>query len=131
VAARCVFAHPGGLQLPVVVVASGIYAQAAQRQSGHEYRPRGYEPSQPSGWSYLDLRAEVNGRDGEMQPFSATSGSSDEKYVQEANYWIDELPADGVLRLVTTWSQIGLAPSAVVVTFDGLSEAVLHAIPLT
>lgn len=130
VGVRCVFGHPTGLHLPTVIVASGVHAQAAQRQSGHQYLPTGYQPSEPPGWSYLELRAELNGRSGEMQPFASTSSSNEDSYYQEANYWIEELPADGVLRLSVAWPRVGLDPSTVVVTMQGLPEAVRGAIPL-
>jgi hypothetical protein len=130
VAARCVFAHPGGLHLPIVMIASGVHAEAAQRQSGHEHRLPGHEPSPSPGWSYLELRAEVNGRAGELLAFAATSASGEDRYVQEGDYWIEELPADGTLRLTAAWPQVGLPPSATTLTLAGLPEAARQAISL-
>jgi hypothetical protein len=130
VGVRCVFAHPTGLHLPVVMIASGVYAEAAQRQSGQAHRPRGYEPSDPPGWSWLELWGEVNGEMGEMQPFSANSSSNQDRYVQESNYWVGELPDDDVLRLTVAWPRIGLGESVTVLRFDRLQQAAAGAIPL-
>ena len=108
---RCVFAHQTGLHLPLVVLATGVHAEAAGRQTGQPAAPPGYRPSDPPGWSHLQVSGEVNGRVGEMEPFSASRSSSLDRYTEQAEYWIGELPGDGVLRLTVGWPRIGLDPA--------------------
>jgi hypothetical protein len=93
---RCVFAHRSGLHLPLVVLAVGVHAEAAGRQTGQPAAPPHYRPSDPPGWSRLQVWGEVNDRVGEMEPFSASCSSSLDRYTEQADYWIGELPADGV-----------------------------------
>ncbi len=115
---RCVFAHPTGLHVPLVVLARAIHAEAAGRQTGHQPAPSGYRPSDPPGWSQLELVGQVNGRTGEMSPFSATRSSSLDRYTEQAEYWIGELPRDGVLRLTVAWPRLGLASATTTLRLD-------------
>ncbi|MDQ1288598.1 MAG: hypothetical protein QG622_2164 [Actinomycetota bacterium] len=126
---RCVFAYPEGLRLPVVVVATGVHAEAAQRQRGYWGSPDG-DLGEPPGSSWLLLDVQVNGKEGEVEPFAEADSTGEDRHVQESEYWIGELPDDGTLRLGAAWPQVGLAPSAVTLALPGLREAAATAIPL-
>lgn len=105
---RCVFAHPTGLHLPLVVLANGVHAEAAARQSGHPPAPPGYRPSDPPKRSHLQVLGELNARVAELLPFETTCSSGLDRYHEQAGYWIGEHPRDGVLRLTVTWPRVGL-----------------------
>jgi len=115
---RCVFAHPTGLHLPLVVLANAIHAEAAARQTGQSPAPPGYQPSDPPDWSQLEVVGELNGRVGEMLPFSATRSSGLDRYTEQAEYWIGELPRDGILRLTVAWPRIGLDSTTTTLQVD-------------
>jgi len=127
---RCVFAHRAGLHLPLVVLACAIHAEAAGRQTGQPPAPPGYRPSDPPGWSQLEVVGELNGRTGEMLPFSATRSGSLDRYTEQAEYWIGELPRDGVLRLTVAWPRIGLDAATTTVRFDPPGQPTTQAITL-
>jgi hypothetical protein len=119
---RCVFAHPGGLQLPLVLRARGVQAEAAARSSslhrhGDPLAPgRAREP-----WSGLLLTVEVNGRSGIADPAHSTASGNDDAFDLEASYWIGELPEDGQVRIDAAWPQAGLGEHSTVLTLGDLS----------
>jgi hypothetical protein len=107
---RCVFAHPTGLHLPLVLLAEGVQAEAAVRHS------RSSEPAGPT------LRAEVDGQDGRADATrSAWTGSTDHFELQ-ADHWIGALPADARLTLVAGWPEAGLAEQRTVLTLAHLDD---------
>lgn len=123
------FAHPTGLRLPVVVVATGVHGEAAQRQRGYWGSPEG-EFGELPGPSWLVLEARLNGVEGEVEPFAETDSCGEDRYTQESEYWLGELPDDETLHLTATWPQVGLASSTVVLSFPGLRKAAATAVPL-
>ncbi|HYN96357.1 MAG TPA: hypothetical protein VES42_21145 [Pilimelia sp.] len=127
---RCVFAHPGGLDLPLVLVAVNVHADAARRQAGPRAAPMGTAAPTSEGWSGLRVWAEAGDRTGEVLPYGGGESASDDRYTQEAGYWIDLLPADGTLRLVVSWPQVGLAEHSTLLRFPNLAEAALATISL-
>ena len=131
VGVRCVFAHPGGLHLPVLLVARGVRGEAAQRQHGIPYEPRGYRPSASLRSSWLQVSARVNGATGSLQAVGEESSSGEDRYHQESQFWIGELPADGELHVTVAWPEIGLPESTTTLRFERLAAAAAGAIPLT
>jgi hypothetical protein len=127
---RCVFAHQTGLHLPLVVLATGVHAEAAGRQTGQPAGPRGHRPSEPPGWSHLQVWGELNGRVGEMEPFSSSCSSGLDRYTEQAEYWIGDLPRDGVLRLNVGWPHIGLDPATTTLQLDPPDQIAAGAITL-
>src|SRR3954464_20401 len=72
---RCVFAHSTGLHLPLVLVARGVHADAAERR----LRRHGDE-----------LRVELGPANGPMVrlgAFATQSAGGDDEYRQESSYW--------------------------------------------
>ena len=130
---RCVFAHPTGLRLLVVVRAVDVQAEAAHRQYGYgELRADvpTVRPGPPATFSFLALRATVNGRSSDLEPYSESSSSSPDHYLQESDYWIGELPEDDLLGLAVSWPATGLAASWVDLVLPGVRELAATAIPL-
>jgi hypothetical protein len=123
---RCVFAHPAGLHLPVVVAASGIYAEAAERRREHhlaEAQDRenaGEEAGvRTDPLRQLSLIVELNGHAGRADPYQAQSSGGPDRYDQTADYWIPELPADGTIGISTSWPEIGLAEHSILLACQG------------
>jgi hypothetical protein len=127
---RCVFAHRTGLHLPLVLLANAVHAEAAARQTGHQPAPPGYRPSEPPGWSHLQVLGELNGRVGEMLPYAATTSGGLDRYTEQAEYWIGELPRDGLLRLTVAWPRIGLSAATTTVQLDPPGQLATGAITL-
>lgn len=120
---RCVFAHPGGLHLPIVVVASGIHAEAARRRqflSAVSAGSRAREPVARDPLRDLTMVVRINGREGRVDAFRGEASASDERFHRQADCWIPELPADGRLTITTSWPEIGLTPVTVDLRCDSL-----------
>lgn len=139
---RCVFAHPSGLRLPVVVLALDVHAEAAWRQ--HGYGGRGRDRTGPGGagpggagpggdpieTSTLSLHAIINGRECRLDPHEEQSQSSLDRYQQESQYWIGELPDDDRLGLRLAWPQVGLPPAVAHLRLPGVRRLAAAAVPL-
>lgn len=95
---RCVFAHPTGLHLPLVLVATGGDADRANRASF---------PSRDSAPTFR-LLAEANGKHGPVDQWRQESQGWDGHFAMRADYWVAELPHDRVLALTVAWPEIGL-----------------------
>lgn len=109
---RCVFAHPTGLHLPVVLVASGRGADLANRASF---------PG-PEGAPTFRLLAEVNGRRGPVHHWRQGSEGGDGRFVMRAAYWVDELPHDRTLALTVAWPEIGLPRTSTTLLLGDLTD---------
>jgi hypothetical protein len=96
---RCVFAHPTGLHLPLVLLARGVHADAANR------RVRGHGD---------EFRLELGSADGaptvRLDAFATQGAGSDDEYRQESSYWHAGLPGDPDLTVTVSWPAIGLPP---------------------
>ena len=124
---RCVFAHPTGLHLPLVLRARGVQAEAAMRRTSR--RERGEVPA-VEPWSGPLLTVEVNGRRGTCDHGRATSSGGQEHYAADAAHWIDELPRDGRLALTLSWPAAGLAEATTVLQLDDLGDLAGRVLPL-
>jgi hypothetical protein len=124
---RCVFAHPGGLQLPFVVRASGVQAQAAGRRTFS--RPRD-EAGAGDAWSGVTLHVEVDGIAGIADAANQESSGSADVFTLESTYWIDRLPRNGPLRLTVAWPQAGLAETTTELQLDDLGGLGDRVVPL-
>jgi hypothetical protein len=120
---RCVFAHPTGLHLPLVLCAEGVQAEAAGRRTGGRDRPddRGPEDTAPDPWSGLLLTVEVDGESRAADPVGQDTSSSADRYDLQANYWIGRLPVDGLLRLSVGWPAAGLTDNSTVLRLGDLT----------
>ncbi|GAB3600402.1 hypothetical protein GCM10027586_02980 [Kineococcus gypseus] len=146
-ALRCVFAHPDGLHLPLVLRADVARAGDLARWSYGTVRrfrsSAGRQQNEEDGalsYSAPELIAHVNGRSGLL----ATTGplhAGDEEgegtgrggahvHGLDASYWIGELPHDGVLELGFAWPQAGLAPTSTTVRLAGLEDLAERVVPL-
>jgi hypothetical protein len=96
---RCVFAHPTGLHLPIVLLARGVHADAANRRMhghGDEFR--------------LELGSADGTTTGPLAAFATQSAGGDDEYRQESAYWHAGLPHDPDLTVTVSWAAIGLPP---------------------
>lgn len=109
---RCVFAPPTGLHLPLVLLAEGVQAEAAVRQS------RGSSHGHSSEAAALTLRAEVDGQDGWADATTSAWTGSTDRFELQADHWIGALPADGRLTLTAGWPEAGLAEQRTELTLD-------------
>lgn len=127
---RCVFAHPTGLHLPLLVRARDVQAEAASRWSF----PRGPRDDRPATggepWSGLQVGLELNGRTGTVDAGRTTSSGGADSFRSEVTCWIGELPEDGRLRLTVGWPQAGLAETTTVLELDGLQDLGERVLPL-
>jgi hypothetical protein len=124
VGARCVIAHPTGLLVPVVLMASGVYAEAARRLRFPS------DQSVADNWSGLVVTAQLDGLAGEVLPQAEQSSAGDEAYQQETNYWIGALPEDETLLLTVAWPRIGLPQTTTTVDLPGLHHTATQTIAL-
>jgi hypothetical protein len=134
---RCIFAHPAGLHLPVVVAASGIYAEAAERRRAHhlgEAHARenaGEEPAvRTDPLRQLSLIVELNGRAGQAEPYQSQGSWGEDRYDQQADYWIPKLPADGKIGITASWPEIGLPEDSILLACKGLDDLAARVYPL-
>lgn len=133
---RCVFAHPAGVHLPIVLAASGVYAEAANRRQHQsldhaqvrEEAAAGEVGSDPL--RSLTLTVEINGRSGPADPYNARSSGGQDRYNLAADYWIPELPADGRIRITTGWPEIGLTEHTTLLTCQRLDSLATRVYPL-
>jgi hypothetical protein len=117
---RCVFAHPGGLHLLLVLRAVDVQAEAAGRHSGHH---RGeLVPPGPDPWSGMVLTVEMDGESRTADPAGQVSGSHTDRFDLEADYWIGRLPRDRRLQLTAAWPQAGLTASSTLLQLDDLDD---------
>jgi hypothetical protein len=127
---RCIFGHPGGLRLPVVVADVNQHAEATGTQRGYQAELLGGRSGAPPRSSSLVLVAYLDGEETELLPYAETSSSGGGRYLYESEYWIDGLPADEHLRVTVSWQQAGLAPATVDLDLTGLKDAAAATIPL-
>lgn len=117
---RCVFAHPNGLHLPLVLAARGEPADLAGGAGfGH-----------PDSPSRLLLTATVNGKRGLVEPVATSGSGGSGRFDSRQAYWISELPNDGLLRLVVSWPQIGLPGTATDLQLRDLEDLEHRVLPL-
>ncbi len=124
---RCVFAHPDGLQLPFVLRATGVLAEAAGRRTFHRPPDEG-RTDEP--WSGVTLHVEVDGIDGIADAANQESSGSADVFTLESTYWIDRLPGNGLLRLTVAWPQAGLAGTTTELQLDDLRGLGDRVVPL-
>ena len=124
---RCVFAHPGGLHLPLVLRAEGVQAEAAGRRTFSPHERDAPNPAEREPWSGLRLTAEIDGEARTADPAEQQSSGGPDAFSLEATYWLGRLPADGRLRLTLAWPESGLAENTVLLDLDldGLGERVV------
>lgn len=122
-AVRCVVARPGVLELDLVLRAVGVRAEAAGRRAfgDHDPRSRDAEDAWPGG-SEPDLRVEVDGRRGVVYPYEQSSSGGQDEFSSELRVAVAGLPSDGLVTLVASWPQAGLAEGAVTLTLDSLDD---------
>lgn len=136
---RCVYAHPSGLHLPLVLRASGEHIRDAtawnpgtlrRYPSGsfaeRENSQHGYTP-----YSEPQLIVEVNGTRGVATTTGALHASDDDQvWARDAAYWIDDLPRDGLLRITLSWPQAGLPQTRSELTLTDLDNLTSRVLPL-
>ena len=133
---RCVFAYPSGLQLPLVLRAEGVQAEAANRD---RYAPGLGERSgrawRGAPWAGPVLVAGANGEERTVVPGASTSGGgrmfggAGDSYRFDGLYWIRHLPTDNMLRLTVAWPEAGLAETTTVldlVDVDDLTDRIVR-----
>ena len=133
---RCVFAHPNGLQLPLVLRAEGVQAEAARRDKfvpGRGERSGGAWRGAP--WAGPVLVAGADGEERTVVAGASTSGGGrmfggeDDSYRFDGLYWIGDLPTDNMLRLTVAWPEAGLAETTTVLELadlDDLADRIVH-----
>lgn len=115
---RCVFAHPTGLHLPVVVHGRRSRAEAASQQAhiDHSIQPESGIGMDP--WFAPRLIVEVAGTAGPIDPGRSQGSSGGNDFHLEADYWIGALPLDGRLVLTISWARFGLVETVSTLTLD-------------
>ncbi|MQA34450.1 hypothetical protein [Modestobacter roseus] len=121
---RCVFAHPGGLHLPIVVRATGVQAEAAGRRTF----PR--RDGEPQPWSGLLVTLTVDGVTGPADPVGPTSSGGADSFRSEGSWWAGALPNDGRLTVTVGWPAAGLAEATTVLQLDPLDDVADRVVPL-
>jgi hypothetical protein len=116
---RCVFAHPRGLHLPLVLRAQGVQAEAAGRRTGHRAE---WESPGSDAWSGLLLTVEVDGEIRTADPAGQETSGSVDRFDLAGSYWVGRLPTDRRLGLTVGWPQAGLAEQRVVLELDDLDD---------
>lgn len=121
---RCVFAHPGGLHLPLVLRADGVQAEAASRRTFPRHRPGESPPAERAreAWGGLLLSIEVDGESGIADPAAQEASGGADAFDLEASYWVGRLPSDRRLRLTLAWPRAGLAEDVTLLTLDDLHD---------
>jgi hypothetical protein len=127
---RCVFAHAGGLHLPILVVASGIYAEAAGRRQfpgGAGAAGRRADEGRPGAAASDPVRdltvvVRINGREGRAEAFRSEASGGTDHFRRQSDYWIPCVPGDGRLTITTSWPEIGLAAATVDLSCDAVDD---------
>ncbi len=110
----------------VTAFASGLLLQLAMRVNGiradfarYETRPLTDPQDWSARWSYLSVLIGVDDRDedgGPADPLHPTEPGVDESgpYRTTPWYWIGTYPRTGALAITTSWTEIGLHPTSIV-----------------
>lgn len=109
---RCVFAHPTGLHLPLVLLANGHGADLANRASF---------PGAVGAPAFRVL-VEASGKRGSADHWRQGSEGGDGHFVMRADYWVDELPHDRTLTLIVAWPEIGLPQTSTTLLLDPMTD---------
>lgn len=129
---RCVFAHPDGLHLPLVLHATGVHAEAAARQS---FRRNSDPPADSRGaegaWSGMVVTAEVDGTSGVADPAGEGATGGGDAFRLRASYWVGALPVDHRLRLTVAWPQAGLPATSSELRLEPLENLAERVVRLT
>jgi hypothetical protein len=115
---RCVFAHPGGLHLPLVLRADGVQAEAAVRRSFPPRDPGPPRPAERDPWSGPRLTAGIDGEVRTADPGEQQSSGGSDAFDLQAAYWLGRLPSDGRVELTFSWPEAGLAENTVELRLD-------------
>jgi hypothetical protein len=124
---RCVFAHPTGLHLPLVLHAEGVQAEAA----GRRIFPAPGGTADPGPWSGPVLTVEADGESRTADAGGQESSGSSDAFDLAANYWIGRLPRDGVLRLTFAWPEAGLSSGTAVLHLGDVADFGARVFPLS
>lgn len=127
---RCVWAHPEGLWLPLVVQARGVHAEAAVRRSFD--RTGAGDPPHAGLGVGLRLVVGVGDRTGIAEALGGSSSGGDDDFTSEPHYWVGDLPRDGVLRVGVSWPEVGLPETQTTLCLEGLADLagrVIHLLP--
>ncbi|MFD0483202.1 hypothetical protein ACFQ46_11405 [Kineococcus sp. GCM10028916] len=144
---RCIYAHPSGLHLPLVLRAYGERIPAAAAWSyGNVRRYREAAPGtfdarantfrtpKDTGevpYSVPQLVVEVNDVRGVANTTGALHASDDEQvWGRDAAYWISDLPRDGLLSISLSWPQVGLPETQTDLTLTGIEDLASKVLPL-
>ncbi|WP_024288947.1 hypothetical protein [Cellulomonas sp. KRMCY2] len=109
---RCVFAHPTGLHLLLVLLANGHGADLANRASF---------PGPDSAPTFR-LLAEANGKRGPVDHWRQGAEGGDGQFVMRADYWVNELPHDRTLALTVAWPEIGLPQTSTTLLLGNMTD---------
>ena len=108
-------AFASGLLLRFALCVTGVRADFAR----YETRPL-TDPQDWSGqWSYLAVRILADDLGGLADPFHPVPDSGLEgsgPYRTTPQYWIGTYPTTGSLTVTTSWPQVGLHPTSVILT---------------
>ncbi|HEY7814550.1 MAG TPA: hypothetical protein VIC62_15005 [Nakamurella sp.] len=116
---RCVFAHPTGLHLPIVLVARAVHADAAARRlRGHGDELR-VELGPTAGSATIRLNA-----------FASQGAGGEDEYRQESSYWYAGLPSGPTVTVTVAWPAIGLSPATTVLHLPDLARVARAVVPL-
>ena len=121
---QCVFTHPGGLHLPMVLRAEGVQAEAASRGDRHRWLADTSSGQEPGSDPYAGPTLIV-GADGEQRsadPGRSEGSSGHDTFERQMHYWIGCLPADGTLELTIGWPRAGLAQTTTALQLASLDD---------
>lgn len=130
---RTIIAYKGGLELAVMVIATGAHADVAERQ----YRaPAEIDPvtGRPNPQPVFGVAFRFSAADDSTeQPFPRRSTAARSKpgvFRREFLYTTSELPRSTLVRYLVAWPQVGLSATTVELTLPDPDDLRRHIIPM-
>jgi hypothetical protein len=127
---RGVVAHTGGLHLLFTLHATGVKAEAANRQTFGRFGAP-LQAIGPGTDSWPLLQIDVDDQSGGADASQATSSGGDDIFDMDASFWVDQIPTDARLGITVGWPQAGLPATRTELTLEGLDDYRDRVLPLT